>query len=72
MAWPDPKPIETLTRKYGLRKEPLTVSDEEGKKVFNLDQDMRPLKYVNNEFNDNADGTVTDHATGLMWQKSGS
>ncbi len=64
--------IETLTRKYELRNEPLTVSDEEAEKVFNLDQSMRPLKYINNEFNDNADGTVTDHATGLMWQKSGS
>lgn len=37
-----------------------------------LDQGMRPRLYVNNEFKDNADGTVTDHATGLMWQKSGS
>jgi len=27
---------------------------------------------VRNDFEDNGDGTITDHATGLMWQKSGS
>ena len=32
----------------------------------------KPIKYVENDFEDNDDGTVTDYATGLMWQKSGS
>jgi len=27
---------------------------------------------VENNYKDNGDGTVTDHATGLMWHKSGS
>ena len=31
-----------------------------------------PLGSFNNQFVDNNDGTVTDKATGLMWQKSGS
>ncbi|MCK4391257.1 MAG: DUF1566 domain-containing protein [Desulfobacterales bacterium] len=31
-----------------------------------------PLEYIENEFEDNVDGTVTDHATELMWQQSGS
>ncbi len=25
--------------------------------------------YGRNDFHDNGDGTITDHATGLMWQK---
>jgi len=28
--------------------------------------------YGKNDFHDNADNTVTDHATGLMWSKSDS
>ncbi len=57
---------------YQLRKNPLTVSDEEFKKVFRLKEDWRPLEYIENDYHDNRDGTVTDRATGLTWQKSGS
>ncbi|MCP4347149.1 MAG: DUF1566 domain-containing protein [Desulfobacterales bacterium] len=58
--------------KYRLRSKPLTVSSEEAEKIFKLTGDFRPQKYVKNDYNDNGDGTITDHATGLMWQKSGS
>ena len=39
---------------------------------FRLDKNYRPLEYIQNDFKDNGDGTITDHATGLMWQQSGS
>jgi hypothetical protein len=63
-------------RTYHLRKEPITVSDDEALKTFKLTKDSngwrRPAEYVENDFQDNKDGTITDRATGLMWQKSGS
>lgn len=60
--------------KYQLRKKPMTISDEDALKVFKLkidENDRRiPLEYIQNEFQDNGDDTITDHATGLMWRKS--
>jgi len=58
--------------KYQLRKTPITASDEDFKSRFGLNKDWKPLEYVENDFKDNGDGTITDRATGLMWQKSGS
>ena len=58
--------------KYPLRKEPMRVSDNEAQSKFKLNDDWRPLEYIQNDFKDNGDGTITDNATGLMWQKSGS
>lgn len=55
-----------------LRRRPITVGDAKFKKVFKLDEKRRPLEYVENEYEDNGNGTVTDHFTGLMWQQSGS
>jgi len=55
-----------------LRSNPITVSDGEFKSVFRLNNDRKPLEYVSNEFKDNGNGTITDQATGLMWQKSGT
>jgi len=37
-----------------------------------FDKDRNPQGSFDNDFVDNGDGTVTDRATGLMWQKSGS
>lgn len=54
-----------------LRSEPLMVSRGECNKLFGLDKDLRPLEYIENNFEDHGD-TVMDHATGLMWQKSGT
>jgi len=54
------------------RKEPLTASNENFREIFKLNERRRPLEYVENEFEDNEDGTISDHATGLMWQKGGS
>jgi len=59
--------------KYQLRSTPITVSEKEFIKIFSLDEKTwRPLEYIQNDFKDNKDGTITDYATGLMWQKSGS
>jgi len=61
--------------KYHLRRKPITVSDEDALKTFRLKKEdglWRPLEYIKNESEDNGDGTITDYATGLMWQKSGS
>jgi len=56
-----------------LRSKPITVSeDDDYKKVFQLDDNLRPKKYIQNDYTDNGDGTVTDRATGLTWEQSGS
>jgi len=52
--------------KYQIRSKPISTDD------FKLDGESRPLKYINNDYVDNGDGTITDRATGLIWQKSGS
>jgi len=58
--------------KYSLRSYPIKVSDKEIISKFELNiKDWRPLKYIQNDFTDNGNDTITDHATGLMWQKSG-
>lgn len=61
-----PQPTKT-----SLRSKPLTVSDDEFKEVFKLDEDRRPRKYIENDYEDLGD-VIIDHATGLMWEKSGS
>ncbi len=55
-----------------LRRTPHTVPNEQFKEFFKLTPKRRPEKYVENNYVDNGNGTVTDFATGLMWQKSGS
>lgn len=55
--------------KYYLRSRPKNVSDKE---EFKLDDENRPLTYIVNDYENNGDRTITDHATGLMWQQSGS
>lgn len=42
-------------------------------KQYNFyDIDLNPSGNFENDFKDNGDGTITDRATGLMWEKSGS
>jgi hypothetical protein len=54
-----------------LRGEPLIVSKEEFREVFGLDEKRHPLEYIQNDYEDQGE-VVIDHATGLIWQKSGS
>ena len=68
--WPPEKSVPNHLDK--LRSEPMDVSSDEFKTVFNLDENRRPKRYVENEYEDLGNGVVVDHATGLMWEKSGS
>jgi uncharacterized caspase-like protein len=62
--------------KYHLRSELMTASYYTAEKVFKLKKNdygwLMPLEYIENDFRNNGDGTITDRATGLMWQQSGS
>jgi hypothetical protein len=67
----------TQTIKHSLRKEPAMIPyeyDDKGryKRILRLKEDGTPLDYIGNEYRDNGNGTVTDHATGLIWHKAGS
>lgn len=66
-----PTPLSTSSQ-LQLRSAPMTVSYQESERFFNLDSDMRPSRYVKNDFEEQGELIVVDHATGLMWQKSGS
>jgi len=73
VSMPMDKPVPVLKGPlYTLRSEPLTVSQENFKTIFGLDSGQRPLEYITNDYQDTADGTLTDHATGLMWQQGSS
>ncbi len=69
---PEPAEKPIAKPRYQLRSEPMTGSKDEFEKVLKLDNGRKPLKYVENEYTDNGDGTITDEATGLIWQQGGS
>jgi serine/threonine protein kinase len=54
--------LEKLPVSVKLRNEPITTEDK----------DKFALKEVEKDYVDNGDGTISDRATGLMWEKSGS
>ena len=63
--------------KLSLRKEPKKMLSENTvramlRKHDFYDRVLNPNGSFDNDFVDNGDGTVTDRATGLMWQKDGS
>jgi len=59
-----------------LRSTPIVLEEPEIKKMlkkYNFSDYRRNYNAVfKNDFKDNHDGTVTDRATGLIWEKSGS
>ncbi|MDM8524677.1 DUF1566 domain-containing protein [Desulfococcaceae bacterium HSG8] len=61
---------------YRLRSEPRILSDDDVKAMLRkhglCDRWWNKCRRSENDFENNRDGTVTDHATGLMWQQSGS
>ncbi|MBF0573222.1 MAG: DUF1566 domain-containing protein [Desulfamplus sp.] len=61
-----------LNKNWPLRKVPITVSEDESKHTFSLDESGHPFEYIKNRYEANDNGTVIDHATGLIWQQSGS
>jgi hypothetical protein len=69
-------PIKELTARVSLRKEPRILTENGINKLLEkylfFDKNRQPFGIFANHFIDNHDGTITDRATGLMWQKSGS
>lgn len=70
-------PREDAIVRVSLRRQPMTISSQTQLTSMLVQYNFFDL-YKNpqgafvNDFADNHDGTVTDRATGLMWQKSGS
>lgn len=56
-----------------LRSKPAIIADSiQANRLFGLNKNWRPIKYVANQFKENGNRTVSDFATGLMWQQGGS
>lgn len=54
------------------RSESIKARPRQAREVFGIDARWRPIHYTTNDFQVNADGTVSDKTTGLIWQESGS
>ena len=70
-------PMKEPVVRVGLRRQPKYISNQMQIADMLLEYDFfdssrNPHGSFVNSFVDNNDGTVTDKATGLMWQKSGS
>jgi class 3 adenylate cyclase len=69
-------PKTVTSTRVSLRAEPQFYSDkhiEQMLKKYNFFENGRnALGSFKNDFVNNGDGTITDRATGLMWQKNGS
>ena len=70
-------PKEVTITRVSLRKKPIEISNQT--RITDMlvehdffDRSRNPHGSFENVLIDNNDGTVTDKATGLMWQKSGS
>jgi serine/threonine-protein kinase len=85
VAWEEKKdrvcrmPTTGLSKKSGspvpsktLRSKSIKVRPRKAPEVFETDARWRPARYVRNDFQVNQEGTVTDKATGLIWQQAGS
>jgi serine/threonine protein kinase len=55
-----------------LRSSSLKVGPHEAQDVFALDALWRPRHYLAHDHTTSSDGTVSDQATGLIWQQAGS
>jgi serine/threonine-protein kinase len=55
-----------------VRNRPVKVGSRMADIVFALDGLRRPAVRVQNVLQENGDGTVMDHATGLVWERSGT
>jgi serine/threonine protein kinase len=58
--------------KQTLRAKSVKVRPRQAREVFGVDVLWRPIHYLINEFQENPNGTVTDKATGLVWEQAGS
>jgi len=55
-----------------LRAQPIKVRPRQARQEFQLDHLWRPRHYIDNDFREHGDTTVTDRVTGLLWQRDGS
>ena len=60
------------TARLTPRSHPVKVNPHSARETFALDNLWRPARFLQNDFIVNPDKTVTDRATGLVWQQSGS
>lgn len=71
-----PKPLTdqqmAVRTKVSLRSRPVKVGPKNAGNIFLTDDLWRPIAYHQNHLNGNTAETVTDDATGLLWQQSGS
>jgi hypothetical protein len=69
-------PKTETTAKVSLRNESKTLYDDHVKEMLKkydfFERNMNAWGSFRGDFVDNGDGTITDRATGLMWDKSGS
>ena len=61
-----------ISKAAALRKVPLKLIPEKAKVEFLTDDLWRPRDFVKNDFVIHSAGMVTDRATNLLWQQSGS
>ncbi len=54
------------------RKAPVKVGVKSAREIFGLDELWRPNEYAQGDFGENADDTVTDRSSGLVWERFGS
>jgi serine/threonine-protein kinase len=66
------KSHEDTPSRSAIRSHEIKVGSHQAQKEFGLDDHWRPQKFVQNLFHKNQDGTVTDKATGLVWEQAGS
>jgi serine/threonine-protein kinase len=54
-----------------LRKKPMDVDYEHAREIFNLSSRWNPVSFTIKDY-EIKEGCIIDHASGLLWQKSGS
>jgi serine/threonine-protein kinase len=54
------------------RSEGIKIRPRQARQAFGADSRWRPARFTTNDFEVYSDGTVTDRATGLIWQRAGS
>jgi serine/threonine protein kinase len=60
------------TTRVTPRSSCIKIDPRRAKKKFGLDDLWRPARFLTNDFQSNPDKTITDKATGLVWQQAGS
>jgi serine/threonine-protein kinase len=71
-----PDPVSGVKRRpadssFTIRSTSVKVRPKEARGIFGADSRWRPIRYVANDFQVNADGTVIDRTTGLAWEQGG-